>query len=34
LGALTLVTLWMGLFPEVLIGYVNDAAAALRGGGP
>jgi multicomponent Na+:H+ antiporter subunit D len=34
LGALTLVTLWMGLFPEALIGYVNDAAAALRGGGP
>ena len=34
LGALTLVTLWMGLFPAALIGYVNDAAAALRGAGP
>jgi hypothetical protein len=24
----------MGQFPEALIGYVNDAAAALRGGRP
>lgn len=32
-GALMVVTLWMGLFPEAMIRFVTDAAAALRGGG-
>ena len=32
-GALMLLTLWMGLMPERLIVFVSDAAAALRGGG-
>lgn len=34
LGALVLVTLWMGLFPETMIDYVNVAAAGLKGGVP
>lgn len=33
-GALVLVTLWIGLFPEALIGYVSAAAAGLHGGLP
>ena len=32
LGALVLVTLWMGLYPEPILGFVIDAAAMLRGG--
>lgn len=34
LGVLVLVTLWMGLLPEWLLGYVTAAAAALEGGRP
>ena len=34
LGALVLVTLWMGLFPETMIDYVNATAAGLKGGVP
>jgi len=32
LALLLLVVLWMGLYPEPLIGFVNDASALLRGG--
>jgi multicomponent Na+:H+ antiporter subunit D len=34
LGTLVLVTLWMGLYPDPILGYVIDAAAMLRGGPP
>lgn len=33
-SSLVLITLWVGLFPETLVEFSNDAAAALRGGGP
>ncbi len=33
-GALVLLTLWMGLYPDAMIRYVTDASTALRGGTP
>lgn len=33
-SSLALVTLWVGLFPEALVGFANDAAAALQGSAP
>lgn len=33
-SSLVLVTLWVGVFPETLIGFANDAAAALGGSTP
>jgi len=34
LGVLALVTLWLGLFPEPLLGFVMAAASTLQGGAP
>ena len=34
LGVILLVTLWMGLYPDPLLGFATDAATTLRGGVP